>query len=125
MSWRELLGAFPPRFFRPVLAGVVQPCCRGLLAVIGGGGQGVSALYPLPVFFLGRGLAELRPGGIEERFPVFGVHVGDDGLGEFPDLGVHGEVHLVGRDVSNHDLCDLPDDPPDRGMYLVFPASGR
>ena len=28
-------------------------------------------------------------------------------------------------DVSNHDLCDLPDDLPDRGMYLVFPASGR
>ena len=56
---------------------------------------------------------------------MFRVHLGDDGLGEFPDLGVHGEVHLAGRDVSNHDLCDLPDDPPDRGMYLVVPASGR
>ena len=115
MSGRELHGAFPPfLLFLPVLAGVVQPCWGRLFAPVICGVQGVLALYcfiPLPVLFPGRGLAELRPGGTQERFPVFGVHLGDDGLGEFPDLGVHGGVHLAGRDVSGHSLCDLPGPP--------------
>ena len=110
----ELAGAARsvPALFCPFLADVVQPCCRRLLAVVAAAVRVFRPFTPLPFYpfsFWAGASRNFVPGGIEERFPVFGVHFGDDGLGEFPDLGVQGEVHLVGREVSGHGLCELPD----------------